>query len=375
MNDIVKNIFQNNLLRNGLILGLFILISIPISIQNVIIPAFKNQVVSNILDEAKRMSKHLISMVDIENLDVKKVDYTFKKELIEFQIEKAHYFDKNGKILYSTVKEKIGEVNDKPYFKEIVAKGELYYKIESKGGKTSELEILHKDIIEIYVPIYKDNKFYAAFELYYDISDEMMSYTSLKNKILTINIFITIFLSSVFTIFIYNASRNNLKIELLANTDVLTKLYNRRYFFKITETLIPLLIREKEPITLCMIDIDDFKNINDTYGHLAGDYIIQSVANLLNDTTRKSDVVARYGGEEFILLLPNTDISGAKCIAHKILTGVNNLELEFNDVDFYVTVSIGIAEHNPQDSLDTTIYKADTLLYKAKAEGKNQIQL
>jgi len=157
-------------------------------------------------------------------------------------------------------------------------------------------------------------------------------------------------------------------IEFLSVTDYLTKLYNRRYFSASIEKEYARAIRQKETLSFLMIDVDYFKKYNDAHGHLKGDEVLISVANILmHIATRSSDLAFRMGGEEFGMLLPDTDAKGASLIAERIRVEVGEME--------FVTVSVGYASvlphvgGNPED-----LFKAaDDNLYKAKAHGRNKV--
>lgn len=161
------------------------------------------------------------------------------------------------------------------------------------------------------------------------------------------------------------------KLKELANRDPLTDLYNRRYFNDIASHLITIGKRKEEPISLLMIDIDKFKNINDTYGHSVGDDVIKFLANSLFEHTRESDIISRFGGEEFAIILTNTDKNDALLIAEKFRARIETSEV--GEIKF--TISIGVDEFNYES--DKTIYdslnRADEALYKAKKSGRNII--
>ena len=168
------------------------------------------------------------------------------------------------------------------------------------------------------------------------------------------------------------------ELKLMASTDHMTKLYNRRYFSQMGNDLLKLAKRERTALSIIMLDIDDFKKINDTYGHNIGDDVIISIANTLLLLSRESDVVCRFGGEEFILLLPNTETKGAKTIANKIRTSIENIQIPLDtSTNINVTVSIGLSLVNPQkkQNLEESIKEADEALYKAKEGGKNRVEI
>lgn len=126
-----------------------------------------------------------------------------------------------------------------------------------------------------------------------------------------------------------------------------------------------------------MLDIDNFKSVNDTYGHKVGDDVIISIANRLKLISRDSDIVCRFGGEEFILLLPNTDKKGAEIIANKVRKSIEKIEIYINDnKNINVTVSIGISlvDVPSSENLEKSIKQADDALYIAKENGKNRIE-
>lgn len=164
------------------------------------------------------------------------------------------------------------------------------------------------------------------------------------------------------------------ELRLLALIDPMTKLYNRRYFTSITEHSISFAQRERQELSVIMIDIDDFKNINDTYGHQIGDDVIVLVANTLMKIQRKSDIVCRYGGEEFVILLPNTSLENAKKVAEHARKEVESLSvLDSSQQEISFTISLGVSCVNVDDeeTIEKSLKRADDALYNAKKLGKN----
>jgi len=166
------------------------------------------------------------------------------------------------------------------------------------------------------------------------------------------------------------------ELTLQAITDPLTELYNRRYFADIASKAFFNAMRYKQALAIIMLDIDEFKKINDMYGHQAGDQVITHCAQLLTEFSRKSDTVARYGGEEFIILVPQTSLSEVQSLAQRIKQEVNNTGIVLKNGSVVTfSISIGIAQikktqdHNIQD----IIQRADQALYTAKQQGRNQI--
>ena len=165
------------------------------------------------------------------------------------------------------------------------------------------------------------------------------------------------------------------ELQLLASTDPMTKLYNRRYFTNASVHIFDLAKRNKTDLSLIMLDIDKFKSVNDTYGHKTGDDVIINLANILHTQQRKSDIVCRFGGEEFLILLPNTTLENAKIVAEKIRESVLKSTIYLNETkNIHYTVSLGVAEVDAQNetNIEEAIKRADKALYKAKESGRNQ---
>jgi len=159
-------------------------------------------------------------------------------------------------------------------------------------------------------------------------------------------------------------------------TDPLTNLYNRRFFETRAQEEVARSLRHQLPLTLLMLDVDHFKEVNDTYGHPTGDKVLQSVARYLHDAVRQSDICGRYGGEEFVLLLPNTPGRNAVFLANRLCAGVADIMHSGLGIPsgVAITVSGGVATC-PRDAtdLDNLLLRADEALYEAKRAGRNRI--
>ena len=162
------------------------------------------------------------------------------------------------------------------------------------------------------------------------------------------------------------------RLELMAVTDGLTGLYNHRFIFERLEEETAKVARYGRPLSIIMLDIDNFKRVNDTFGHRAGDEVILSVAHAIMASLRKTDVAGRYGGEEFLVLLPETDLKAAHIVAEKIRNTVALLQFETKDLA--VTISAGVAEAEKGESFEALINRADAKLYTAKRNGKNRVE-
>jgi diguanylate cyclase (GGDEF)-like protein len=165
------------------------------------------------------------------------------------------------------------------------------------------------------------------------------------------------------------------KIAMMSIRDELTKLYNRRYFNEVIEKEVSRATRYETDLVLCMIDLDYFKKINDTQGHLAGDMTLSEIAGMLKKSVRQSDLCCRYGGEEFTVIMTNTDIKGAAKVSERFRKMVAHRLFKYNSSKFHCTVSVGIAAFTPELKQSSTelLEAADYALYKAKAQGRNRI--
>lgn len=167
----------------------------------------------------------------------------------------------------------------------------------------------------------------------------------------------------------------NRKLQVLASKDSLTGLYNRQFLNKILEKEWQQCVSNNNPLSVIMIDIDDFKQVNDNYGHKAGDVVLMKLTNTLSKNIRKTDFLARYGGEEFALVMPQTTLENACKLAGLLIEVVRNLEIPFVDKQLGLTISCGIST-TPKtfdDTPEDLIQRADEALYAAKKSGKNRI--
>lgn len=159
------------------------------------------------------------------------------------------------------------------------------------------------------------------------------------------------------------------RYRLLSVTDPLTGLFNRRHLHQCLQSEIEWANRYGRPLSVLVIDCDDFKQINDTWGHLEGDRVLQGLACLIIESLRASDCAFRYGGEEFVVLLPEVDIAGARLIAERLRESFAGCD------ERKCTVSIGVAEYTPAESENSFIHRADEAGYAAKRNGKNCVVL
>ncbi len=149
-------------------------------------------------------------------------------------------------------------------------------------------------------------------------------------------------------------------------TDPLTGVYNRRGLFHFLSQEIERALRYKQPFSIIMADLDHFSDINNTYGHLAGDIVLKKFCSTVLSMIRKVDIMGRYGGEEFVIILPNTTVENAYQVAEKIRLAISKLKFQYKDKVFGVTSSFGVTQFKESDTVESILKRADKALYKAK---------
>jgi two-component system, cell cycle response regulator len=167
----------------------------------------------------------------------------------------------------------------------------------------------------------------------------------------------------------------------MAVTDDLTKLKNRRYILARLTKDHSQSVRYNRPLSCIIFDIDNFKNVNDTYGHDAGDAVLKAVGNKVLSLCRSVDSLGRYGGEEFLMVLPETEVEGARKFAERIRVELENLRIPvLSGRELRVTASFGVASYVPVQgstdmNIDALIKRTDEALYRAKERGRNRVEM
>jgi len=253
--------------------------------------------------------------------------------------------------------------------KEIIGKT-LY---DSTNLITQELSQMYKE---------KDNEFYSIqsfdnYETQIQCPDNIKrDFNVYKSTVFSENAEKLGFLGIMFDI--TELRKEEKELEKLASIDPLTNLYNRRYFTHASEHILALAKREKSALSVLMLDIDNFKLINDTYGHKIGDDVLIILSNILLNTSRDSDVACRFGGEEFLILLPKTELEGASIIAEKLRKNIasHSFSVEgFATLSFTVSIGASQVKVQTEKNVEKAIKRADDALYEAKNSGKNRVCL
>lgn len=164
------------------------------------------------------------------------------------------------------------------------------------------------------------------------------------------------------------------EIYRMTIVDGLTQIHNKRYLYEALEREITRARRHDRPLAVLMFDIDYFKQINDRFGHLAGDHVLRELAEAVKSRIRRDEVFARYGGEEFVIVLPETTLEGAQALAESLREKVQEHEFVFQGERIPTTISIGCAALGEEDSAAELIQRADEMLYEAKRGGRNRVR-
>jgi len=194
------------------------------------------------------------------------------------------------------------------------------------------------------------------------------------------DLFLYMFLGTLvsFSIFGLIVGHHEARLEYLTITDPLTGMFNRRYFLGRISEEYAKAKRNRTALTLAIIDIDDFKKINDKYGHLTGDKVLTEIAKAICGVVRKGETVARVGGEEFALILPECDKEVSSLVLKRIIKTVEDTVILTDNAKITVTISAGIAgieDINPEDQYEKLYFCADKAMYQSKKSGKNCLSL
>ncbi|CAE6913245.1 Diguanylate cyclase [Pseudomonas marincola] len=178
------------------------------------------------------------------------------------------------------------------------------------------------------------------------------------------------YLALFYVITVTNAHKN---LARMATTDSLTGLLNRRHVIALTEKELARQHRRPSNLTLMLMDIDHFKQVNDQHGHDMGDRVLAAVSERLKCTIREQDFIGRWGGEEFLVVMPETDLAQANASAERIRQAIQELVIDSDQLQVRVTLSIGITQYQPEEMLSDAIARADHALYASKSAGRNRV--
>ena len=185
------------------------------------------------------------------------------------------------------------------------------------------------------------------------------------------SVVLSLFIAFIVTLLSHYLKKSYLEVENLSHFDGLTGLYNRLMFLTIFKKEIYRIKRNNDKLFLVILDIDDFKPINDTFGHLIGDEAIKTTANTLKKLLRSSDTIARFGGDEFIICIVDDNTNSASGVINRILNEFNNKTIPTQTQELQINLSIGYTGYKEGDDFKTMLHRADQALYISKEAGKN----
>lgn len=219
-----------------------------------------------------------------------------------------------------------------------------------------------------------NTKYIPELDLYLLVEAKVAQFTQEVTQTFYINLMLSLLVTALITFIILMAVKSHHRqLEYLAHNDTMTGLPNRRAFDETFRRLYLLQKRNAKPVSLLFFDVDDFKQINDSLGHYAGDRALVRIAALLKESVRETDLSARWGGEEFIVALIDTGVDDAYVIAEKIRESIESDAVLRQIADHPVTASFGLTGSMEHDTIEAMLKRADDALYEAKAQGKNKI--
>ena len=278
----------------------------------------------------------------------------------EAEIEEHIFADAKNKI-YEKITEKSGLKRQRLRLEyQMVPFHGVAYARDTEESVIKDLSDFHSELI---IPIEDDNKIIGTLALFHKDYGKYADNRVLNTIISELKLVLKVK-------WLYSETK------LLSVIDPLTELYNRRYFQQVLEKEFIRSNRYHSPLSVAMIDIDNFKVLNDTYGHQFGDEVLQVISSLFKDSLRKTDYIARYGGEELIAILPETTIIQSIIPIERLRRKVEEYPFMYDFKRIKTTISVGIAQNTFKfPSTDSFVKKSDEALYVAKAKGKNRIEL
>ncbi|MBF0328264.1 MAG: GGDEF domain-containing protein [Nitrospirae bacterium] len=291
---------------------------------------------------------------------------TVRKIIDNYQerfMRRIYFVDKKGMIVLSgqSMKDIKGSIHQIAGLKDVASK------LLNTDSNPAQLEYLSDEgIILINSRFIPELGWYLVVEQNEEFALKPVRHVFWMN--LTVSTVVT---ALILMITLFTVNRFQIRLERMATTDHLTGLLNRQGLEIIFDQMIKDVERSKTTLSAILIDIDHFKKINDRYGHLTGDRVIQKVANRIQESLRKSDVVARWGGEEYLLLLKDCLLDQAFEISEKIRKDLEENSLDIPEIAEPVSVSLGIAQLKQGEDQDSLLHRADQALYCAKEKGRN----
>jgi diguanylate cyclase (GGDEF)-like protein len=369
-----------------------------------IAPSFSNLIVKNTESEAVKVGQHLSEHFRITGKVSKDLPADFPEAVTlavaNFGLMKIKVFAPDGETVFSTSENDIGQINERDYFHNIVAKGGVHTKLVKKDTKSLEDQVVLTDVVETYVPVMNAGNFTGAFEIYYDITDNLNELDDLLFRVHSLLLIIAAGLILALLVISFIAKQSILKQELaeaerkelivklqralneiktyqaklkeMALFDPLTNLPNRRFFIYRLNMTLEYNRRYNGMFGVLYLDLDNFKKVNDTLGHQAGDELLCEVTKLLKKVIRESDTFARLGGDEFVIIIDQlTSAKEAGIVAEKLIAAIaKTIQLKTGSAK--VGASIGISLFpSDSDEAEELLQQSDKSMYISKSQGRN----
>lgn len=328
-----------------------------------------------------------LERIQLAREDFAGLDERMRKYLHPFNIYKIKVFSRDKTIVYSTDRSIVGQVDSgNARLDRVLQSGEVDSKLEAKD-KVADFageERFSVDVVETYLPIRSGDAIIGSFEVYIDVSRarERTAQVLASSVAVLFSVLVAVFAGLHLPmrkgcLWLKQAQD---ELRALAATDMLTGIFNRRYLLTRIQEEYSRMLRErrqqsvKDALGLIMVDIDHFKSINDSYGHLVGDMILREVSARLKCSLRAYDVIGRYGGEEFLAMLPHTDFEEAKKTAERMWQAIRATPFDADGNSVGITISAGVSySANGGDDMYAAIRRADEGLYQAKSAGRDRV--
>jgi diguanylate cyclase (GGDEF)-like protein len=375
--------YRNGALILIAVVSVLIILALPLYLKFYIYPAYEDFLISNVEKEMKVLAKEMIKdhqfLAPVSLKSPLPADFIKNVEYIQRKVglPKVKIFSNDGIIVYSTNPEEVGNQSAKIFFPKMLVDGLVRseVKVIKSTDQTGEIHL-----IETYVPIYQDAAVVGVIEIYHNITGLKLTFQRMiqdEQKFL-LPLIILLLVASLTSSWLAFKSMLELKktkdqFQRLSVTDKLTGLLNRRGFTAQVEKQLSIINRCGKGAYLLYIDLDDFKSINDKFGHKAGDQALMEASGILNNTLRISDVIGRIGGDEFAALaINNENPEVERQIKERLLENLairNGLKC----VGYKISFSIGVLELTPDTSLsvDELMNLADEKMYTEKQQRKS----
>jgi diguanylate cyclase len=327
--------------------------------------------------------------IEIPRSDLPRLDRHMRRFLAPFHIVKIKIYSTDFRIIYSTDTSIIGEVNSGNGRLRKALAGHYDSELERKESvqDLADERKFDVDVVETYIPVRDQNgRVIGSFEIYMDVTPYRFQLQSALSLFLGILMLILLLVFGLSYPFIRRGTKDIKKIQEMLRkesiTDSLTGSFNKRHILQVAQREFSRGARRRNKgysdgdVGFIMLDLDHFKHINDSYGHLAGDSVLNEVARRIGSSLRSYDAVGRFGGEEFLVVIPGSDLEQTRQVAQKIWMLVREEQFPVDGETISITASLGVSSSVEADGDCTEpIKRADQALYRAKSNGRDRVEI